>query len=314
MYLTDDPGQPKQWPIPPNTTLAPGEFLLVWADNEELDGPLHANFKLGSSGETVALFHNDAEGNVLITSLTFGPLGPDRSFGRYADGAETTQEFCAVTPGAPNNNDATCFTDPGPVPGIVINEWLASNNGVALDEFGEADDFIELYNTESTPIDLGGMYLTDTLINATKWEIPAGVTIPANGRLVFWCDDQPTQGPRHAAFKLSGGGEEIGLFDRVTNAFAPIDTLTYSAQTSDISQGRSPDGAACLAYFDPPTPGTANPGTSADLNGDGILDNGDIGAFVTHFLAGSLTADFNGDGILDNGDIGAFVAAFLAGC
>ena len=52
----------------------------------------------------------------------------------------------------------------------------------------------------------------------------------------------------------------------------------------------------------------------ADLNGDGILDNGDIGVFVALFLAGDLAADMNGDGILDNGDIGAFVAAFLAGC
>ncbi|MFT5424341.1 MAG: YVTN family beta-propeller protein [Phycisphaerales bacterium] len=52
----------------------------------------------------------------------------------------------------------------------------------------------------------------------------------------------------------------------------------------------------------------------ADLNNDGILDNGDIGAFVALFLAGDLSADLNGDSILDNGDISAFVAAFLAGC
>ena len=58
--------------------------------------------------------------------------------------------------------------------------------------------------------------------------------------------------------------------------------------------------------LDPPCP--------ADLNDDGVLDNGDIGAFVTLFLASDPAADFNADGILDNGDIGAFVAAFLAGC
>ena len=53
---------------------------------------------------------------------------------------------------------------------------------------------------------------------------------------------------------------------------------------------------------------------AADLTGDGVLDNGDIGAFVSLFLSGDPAADFTGDGILDNGDIGAFVAAFLAGC
>ena len=51
-----------------------------------------------------------------------------------------------------------------------------------------------------------------------------------------------------------------------------------------------------------------------DINADGILDNGDIGAFVQAFLAGDPGADFTGDGILDNGDVGAFVLAFLAGC
>jgi|GEM_PF-5466409 len=51
-----------------------------------------------------------------------------------------------------------------------------------------------------------------------------------------------------------------------------------------------------------------------DVNNDGVLDNGDIGSFVTLFLAGDPAADFTGDGILDNGDIGAFVGAFLAGC
>ena len=56
----------------------------------------------------------------------------------------------------------------------------------------------------------------------------------------------------------------------------------------------------------------ADPCDAIDFNGDGVLDNGDIGAFVGLFLASDLTADINGDGILDNGDIGAFVALFLS--
>jgi len=55
-------------------------------------------------------------------------------------------------------------------------------------------------------------------------------------------------------------------------------------------------------------------GCPADLNGDGVVDNGDIGAFITLFLTQDPVADFNGDGIVDNGDIGAFIAAFLGGC
>jgi len=53
---------------------------------------------------------------------------------------------------------------------------------------------------------------------------------------------------------------------------------------------------------------------AVDLTGDGIVDNGDIGAFITLFLAQSPLVDFTCDGVVDNGDIGAFIAAFLAGC
>ena len=52
----------------------------------------------------------------------------------------------------------------------------------------------------------------------------------------------------------------------------------------------------------------------ADVNGDGIVDNGDISAFINLFLANDPAADVNGDGVVDNGDIGAFINLFLAGC
>lgn len=51
-----------------------------------------------------------------------------------------------------------------------------------------------------------------------------------------------------------------------------------------------------------------------DINADGVLDNGDIIAFVNAFLAGDPGADINEDSILDNGDILEFVTQFLAGC
>jgi len=61
-------------------------------------------------------------------------------------------------------------------------------------------------------------------------------------------------------------------------------------------------------------PKPSPPACAPDLNGDGVLDNADIGTFVTLFLASDPAADFNADAIIDNGDITAFVSAFLAGC
>lgn len=52
----------------------------------------------------------------------------------------------------------------------------------------------------------------------------------------------------------------------------------------------------------------------ADITGDGILDGGDLTAFVAFYLAGDLTADLNNDGVLDGGDINTLVTSYIAGC
>jgi hypothetical protein len=52
----------------------------------------------------------------------------------------------------------------------------------------------------------------------------------------------------------------------------------------------------------------------ADLTGDGMVDSGDLGEFVTRFVASDARADLTGDGQVDSGDLAAFITAFLAGC
>lgn len=56
------------------------------------------------------------------------------------------------------------------------------------------------------------------------------------------------------------------------------------------------------------------PGCEPDLNGDGVLDLGDIQFFVALFLDGDAAADVNGDGVLDLGDVQAYVGLYQAGC
>ena len=143
---------------------------------------------------------------------------------------------------------------------VVINEYLASNDACCTDENGDYDDFIELYNGSTASVDVGGMYITDDLADPTAYQIPTtspdSTTIAPGEFLLLWSDDDLEQGILHLEFKLGKSGEQIGLY--ASDGETVVDTLTFGAQTDDISIGRSPDGSDTWVSFDTPTPGLTN--------------------------------------------------------
>ena len=143
---------------------------------------------------------------------------------------------------------------------IYINEFMASNSSTILDEFGGSDDWVELYNSDNSPIDIGGMYLTDDLEDPTKWQIPTTspslTTIPAEGFILLWFDKEPDQGILHVDTKLSSSGESIGLF--AADGLTVIDSLSYGSQLVDISVGRVSDGGPLFSAFSTATPNATN--------------------------------------------------------
>jgi hypothetical protein len=141
---------------------------------------------------------------------------------------------------------------------LVINEFMASNRNSMQDAQDENDDWIEIYNTGGVPINIGGMYLTDDLSVPDKWRIPDSTIIQANGYLLIWADKGTGEDGLHTNFKLSAGGEQIGLFD--TDGSTLIDGITFGEQTTDVSYGRFPDAADNWRLFDSPTPGAENNG------------------------------------------------------
>lgn len=58
----------------------------------------------------------------------------------------------------------------------------------------------------------------------------------------------------------------------------------------------------------------ALPACRPDLNGDGVLNLADFGAFQTLLALGDPRADFNNDGVLNLADFGAFQNTFAFGC
>ncbi|MFN4122433.1 MAG: lamin tail domain-containing protein [Flavobacteriales bacterium] len=104
MYITDNFAMPMkyQFPFGSDLTKIPANgFRLVWADNQDAQGPMHTNFGLSVNGEVVGLYAND--GVTVIDSISFGPQQTDISFGRQQDGAMPWVFFTQPTPGASNS-------------------------------------------------------------------------------------------------------------------------------------------------------------------------------------------------------------------
>ncbi|MFA7331695.1 MAG: lamin tail domain-containing protein [Candidatus Delongbacteria bacterium] len=154
---------------------------------------------------------------------------------------------------------ATCafLTGPAGAQTLLINEFLASNNAVNTDEFGDHDDWAELWNHGAEPVDLGGLWLSD---GGTPWQIPTGspeiTTVSAGGFVILWFDEEPDQGPLHVDDKLGASGESVVLY--AADGSTELDRRDFDAQTSNISEGRQFDGSQVWVPFSTPTPGASN--------------------------------------------------------
>lgn len=440
MYLTDDLSEPLKWRIPDGTLIPGGDYLLVWADNDPEQGPLHATFTLRAGGEAVGLFDKEVFGNAPIDALTYDTQTADVSYGRTADGGETWGALTTPTPGwsnlgrPPVISDVThtplepeadqsvtvtaAITDDGAIasarlhynagvvvnqvslnaegavisetlrynatvaeteiamyddgahgdggagdgvygatipslahgtrvdyyvaatddagmtatgrrnwpwlayvdpeirpivhyayqvgyhhPPLYINEFLTLNRDGLQDEAGNEDDWIELYNAGEADLDVGGMYLSDSLRWPSWWVIPEGTVVPAHGYAIVWADEEQNEGPLHANFALSGEGERITLYDSHDRGFGFIDDVYFGPQQSDVSYGRYPDGGGTWGSM-PPTPGEPNelmPPTIAGVRHSPafptaaeavtveatVTDDGAVAAVTLHYDAGS---------------------------
>ncbi len=143
---------------------------------------------------------------------------------------------------------------------IVINEVSASNS-IAVNEYFNKSDWIELYNNSSDTIDIEGFYLSDDINKPLKCQLSANdseasTKIPAHGFCIIWCDKQKSITELHVPFKLGNEDGESVILTSPDQSYA--DTLQYCRHDGTESVGRFPDGGNCVYLMNHSTILSAN--------------------------------------------------------
>jgi hypothetical protein len=90
-YLSDDGDELLKWAFPFGTLIDPKSYVIVWADKDEEQSGLHANFKLSAAAES--LFLMDSSNNSIVDEVSFADQSSDISYGRYPNGIGLFQEL-----------------------------------------------------------------------------------------------------------------------------------------------------------------------------------------------------------------------------
>ncbi len=243
LRLTDDPRDPDKFIFPAGASIPAHSYLVVYANNPDGTSGYHLGFNLNQQGDALYLYDDAGNGGALLDSVRFGLQLTDLSIGRMDDGSWALA--------APTFGDANRAAPTGDPAALRINEWLA------ISQTPFANDFIELYNSDTLPVAMGGLFLSDEIIGwKDRHQIAPLSFIAGLGYQRFVADADPQQGPDHLNFSLSGDQGNIGLF---FPDLSQIDCIHYEPQRVNVSEGRSPNGGSAIVFFDQPTPGAPNP-------------------------------------------------------
>ena len=210
------------------TTLAPGAYLVL--ASQPITFAMRYGFEphgkytgqLDNSGEKITL--TSATGQTIV-SLKYNDKNPwpasadglgfsiivktENPENDWSDGNNWTAS--SIINGTPGSGDQGIE-----IPAILVNEVLASTDRPQVDA-------IELYNPNTTAVDIGNWFLSDNRSIPKKWQIPAGTRIPAKGYMVFYegyfADTSKLYRAEHfgSAFSLSAHGEEAYIFSGNSN-------------------------------------------------------------------------------------------------
>jgi secreted PhoX family phosphatase len=122
---------------------------------------------------------------------------------------------------------------------LRINEVVSSNKNGIADYQGDHGDWIELYNTSSTSVNLKNLVLQAG--SATyQFANNDNIALAPNGYLVIFCDGKDTVVNKggglyevHTSFNISSSGETITLYNTDRSV---IDTITMPGVPRDCGR------------------------------------------------------------------------------
>ncbi|MBI4664218.1 MAG: lamin tail domain-containing protein [Verrucomicrobia bacterium] len=225
LALSDNATDAKKHILPPLSFIGSGAFgFQSFVADENLDaGADHVDFKLSGSGESLVI---SAPSGALIDAVSFGPQVAGVSEGRLPDGGAYLAGFpSSLTPGSSNFRR---------LEEIVINELLSHSDP-------PLEDTVELHNPGGRPVDIGGWFLSDSVINLRKYQIPANTMVPAGGYLVIY-EAQFNGDAASERFSFSSArGDEVYLSQAVNGVLTGYRaSAAFGPAENGVSFGRFP--------------------------------------------------------------------------
>jgi Na+-transporting methylmalonyl-CoA/oxaloacetate decarboxylase gamma subunit len=129
---------------------------------------------------------------------------------------------------------------------LRINEVMVTNTSGVVDEYGQRQAWIELFNANFAPLEISSVFLTNDSTNPRKYPVPLGdvnTRIPKRQHVVFFADGEPNKGTFHTSFTLTPGEDNwIGIYD--ADGRTLIDEVVIPASLGpDQTWARTTDGS-----------------------------------------------------------------------
>lgn len=182
-YLSDDVSKLAKWAIPAGSIAAGGYKCF-----NNIDG-----FGLGWDGEEVVLSYLPGTGeDRIVDAVQFKAQEPDVTRGRYPDGGPY---WLRMTPSKGSANAV-------PILDVMISE-------IMYHPLDPNDEYVELYNPTSQMVTLTEGDIVWRLGGAVDYNLPAGASIPAGGRVVIVGFDPAVETSRLNALATAYGGTPL---------------------------------------------------------------------------------------------------------